>query len=142
MCHNFVVSVAELMTQYLILNYQKNQNRSTRRGEHVNGNAADIVYYNKSRKIISSKKVCCVAQDIVFGSIANIDGTYTTTHIDVHTSNFWKGDKVKNLGMVDFVILRAGYGGETSRLTSSLNTITTNINVLISLVEMTEDHQY
>lgn len=130
----------------------------TGRGEHVNGNAADIVCYNKSGKIISSKKVCCIAQDLNFGGIANIDGTYTATHVDVRTSNFWKGDevvtsaysvtddfykyygisktseifargidvsehqgvidwdKVKVSGMVDFVILRAGYGKETSQV--------------------------
>lgn len=130
----------------------------TGRGEHVNGNAADIVCYNESGNKISSKEVCCAAQDVGFGGIANIDGTYTATHVDVRTSNFWKGDevvtsaysvtddfykyygisktseifargidvsehqgvidwgKVKASGMVDFVILRAGYGKETSQV--------------------------
>lgn len=63
------------------------------RGEHVNGNAADIVCYDKDGKIISSKKVCCAAQDLSFGGIANIDNTYTATHVDVRSSNFWKGDE-------------------------------------------------
>lgn len=63
------------------------------RGEHVNGNAADIVCYDKDGKIISSKKVCCAAQDLNFGGIANIDSTYTATHVDVRSSNFWKGDE-------------------------------------------------
>lgn len=62
-------------------------------GEHVNGNAADIVCYDKEENRISSKKVCCAAQDIGFGGIANIDTTYTATHVDVRTSNFWKGDE-------------------------------------------------
>lgn len=130
----------------------------TGRGEHVYGNAADIVCYDKSGNKISSKKVCCAAQDVGFGGIANIDGTYTATHVDVRASNFWKGDevvtsaysvtddfykyygisktseifargidisehqgvidwdKVKASGMVDFVILRAGYGKETSQV--------------------------
>lgn len=64
-------------------------------GHHVYGNAADIVCYGKDGKIISSKKVCCAAQDVGFGGIANIDISYTATHVDVRTSNFWKGDEVK-----------------------------------------------
>ena len=63
-------------------------------GQHVNGTAADIVCYDKSGKKISSKVVCCAAQDVGFGGIANIDSTYTATHVDVRTSNFWKGDEV------------------------------------------------
>lgn len=64
-------------------------------GHHVYGNAVDIVCYDKGGKIISSKKVSCVAQDIGFGGIANIDSSYTATHVDVRQSNFWKGDEVK-----------------------------------------------
>ena len=64
-------------------------------GQHVNGCAADIVCYDKNNNKISSKKVCCAAQDLNFGGIANIDSTYTATHIDTRTANFWKGDEVK-----------------------------------------------
>lgn len=64
-------------------------------GQHVNGNAVDIVCYDKSHNKVNSKYVCCVAQDIGFGGIANIDSSYTATHVDVRTSNFWKGDEVK-----------------------------------------------
>ena len=64
-------------------------------GHHVYGNAADIVCYDQSGNRISSKKVSCIAQDIGFGGIANIDNTYTATHVDVRTSNFWRGDEVK-----------------------------------------------
>ena len=62
-------------------------------GHHVYGNASDIVCYDQSGNRISSKKVSCVAQDIGFGGIANIDSSYTATHVDVRTSNFWKGDE-------------------------------------------------
>ncbi|MDE5620879.1 MAG: hypothetical protein K2I80_10290, partial [Ruminococcus sp.] len=48
---------------------------------HTKGYAADIVCYDRSGKIISSKKVSCVAQDVGFGGIANIDSTYTATHV-------------------------------------------------------------
>ena len=64
-------------------------------GHHVYGNAADIVCYDQKNNRISSKKVSCVAQDVGFGGIANIDGTYTATHVDVRPSNFWKGDETK-----------------------------------------------
>ncbi len=62
-------------------------------GQHVCGTAADIVCYDKNGKRISSKIVSCAAQDIGFGGIANIDSTYTATHVDVRSSNFWKGDE-------------------------------------------------
>lgn len=65
-------------------------------GHHVYGNASDIVCYDQSGNKISSKKVSCVAQDVGFGGIANIDSTYTATHVDVRPSNFWKGDEVKS----------------------------------------------
>ena len=61
---------------------------------HTKGYAADIVCYDQSGNKISSKKVSCAAQDIGFGGISNIDGTYTATHVDVRTSNFWLGDEV------------------------------------------------
>ncbi len=62
-------------------------------GRHVNGTAADIVCYDKNGKKISSKIISCAAQDIGFGGIANIDNTYTATHVDVRSSNKWYGDE-------------------------------------------------
>lgn len=61
-------------------------------GQHTKGTAADIVCYGQDGKAISSKKVCCAAQDIGFGGIANIDSSYTATHVDVRTSK-WYGDE-------------------------------------------------
>ena len=63
-------------------------------GQHVNGYAADIVCYDQKGNKISSKIVSCAAQDMGFGGVANIDSTYTATHVDTRTSNFWKGDEV------------------------------------------------
>lgn len=60
---------------------------------HTKGYAADIVCYDLNGNKIDSKKVCCAAQDIGFGGIANVDSTYTITHVDVRTENFWKGDE-------------------------------------------------
>lgn len=62
-------------------------------GQHVNGTAADIVCYDKNGGKISSKIVSCAAQDLGFGGIANIDKTYTATHVDVRTANKWYGDE-------------------------------------------------
>lgn len=62
-------------------------------GQHTKGTAADIVCYDKSGAVISSKKVCCAAQDIGFTGIANIDNTYTATHADVRTSGKWYGNE-------------------------------------------------
>ncbi|MDE6520286.1 MAG: DUF882 domain-containing protein [Ruminococcus sp.] len=61
---------------------------------HTKGYAADIVCYDQKGNKISSKIVSCAAHDLGFGGIANIDGTYTATHVDTRTSNFWKGDEV------------------------------------------------
>lgn len=64
-------------------------------GQHTKGKAADIVCYDKDGKIISSKIVCCAAQDLGFGGIANIDSTYTATHVDTRSSLKWYGDETK-----------------------------------------------
>ena len=63
-------------------------------GQHTKGTAADIICYDKNGKKISSKIVCCAAQDIGFGGIANIDSTYTATHVDVRTANKWYGNEI------------------------------------------------
>lgn len=63
-------------------------------GQHIEGNAADIVCYDKDNNRISSKLVSCVAQDVGFGGIANIDWQYNAAHVDVRESNFWYGDEV------------------------------------------------
>ncbi|MBR4318472.1 MAG: hypothetical protein IKP69_00285, partial [Oscillospiraceae bacterium] len=65
-------------------------------GQHPLGKAADVVCYNQAGERISSKLVCCTAQDLGFGGIANIDTSYTATHLDVRTSNIWYGNEVIN----------------------------------------------
>ena len=131
---------------------------STGRGQHTKGLAADICCYGKDGQPISSKLVCCKAQDLGFKGIANITSAYDCTHVDVRSSGTWYGnevygngnvtsdfydyygifrndsikvlakgidvsysqsvvdwDKVKSSGMVDFVLIRAGYGRELSQ---------------------------
>ena len=62
-------------------------------GMHTKGMAADIVCYNKQGGIISAGEVCCMAQNIGFGGIANIDRTYTAVHVDVRSGSKWYGDE-------------------------------------------------
>lgn len=129
-------------------------------GQHTKGTAADVCCYGQGGQPISSKTVCCKAQDLGFTGIANITSSYQYTHLDVRTSGKWYGDevygngtvtddfykyfgmeksesetknllkgidvsyaqgvidweKVKASGLVDFAILRAGYGKETSQI--------------------------
>lgn len=132
---------------------------STGKGQHTKGLAADICCYGKGGQPISSKLVCCKAQDLGFKGIANITSAYDCTHVDMRTSGQWYGDetkgtstvtndfytyyglskrsdseiiakgidvsyaqgvidwdKVKASGKVDFAILRAGYGKESSQV--------------------------
>ena len=132
----------------------------TSSGQHTKGTAADVCCYGQDGQPISSKTVCCKAQDLGFGGIANITSSYQYTHLDVRTEYRWLGDetkgngtvtddfykyfgiaktqrssgsmakgidvsyaqgvidweKVKASGLVDFAILRAGYGKETSQI--------------------------
>ena len=64
------------------------------RGQHTLGNAADICCYGQDGQPISSKIVCCKAQDIGFKGIANITAAYQYTHVDVRTGKKWYGDEV------------------------------------------------
>ena len=69
-------------------------------GQHTKGTAADICCYAQDGSIISSKQVCCEAQDIGFTGIANIDSSYQYTHVDVRTGYPWYGDEVYGTGTV------------------------------------------
>lgn len=64
-------------------------------GQHTKGNAADICCYGQDGQPISSKTVCCTAQDIGFIGIANINTSYQYTHVDVRTGSKWYGDETK-----------------------------------------------
>ena len=131
----------------------------TSSGQHTKGTAADVCCYGQDGQPISSKTVCCKAQDLGFGGIANIMSSYQYTHLDVRTNGRWYGDEtkgnstvtddfysyfgisknvaktvqkrgidvsyaqgeinwdaVKASGQVNFAILRAGYGRETSQV--------------------------
>ncbi len=63
-------------------------------GQHTLGNAADICCYGQEGQPMSSKTVCCKAQDIGFSGIANITAAYQYTHVDVRSGKKWYGDEV------------------------------------------------
>lgn len=69
-------------------------------GQHTKGTAADVVCYDSGGNVISSKTVCCTAQDMGFGGIANITSAYTSTHLDVRTGAKWYGDETKGTNTV------------------------------------------
>ena len=72
----------------------------TSSGQHTKGTAADVCCYGQDGHPISSKTVCCKAQDLGFGGIANITSSYQYTHLDVRTSGRWYGDETKGNGTI------------------------------------------
>lgn len=69
-------------------------------GQHTKGTAADFVCYGKDGKAVSSKLVCCKAQDLGFTGIANITDNYDCTHGDVRSYGKWYGNEVYGTGNV------------------------------------------
>ena len=67
-------------------------------GQHTLGTAADICCKDQNGQPINSRLVCCAAQDLGFTGIANIDDTYTYTHVDVRTGEKWYGDETTGNG--------------------------------------------
>lgn len=80
-------------------------------GQHTLGNAADICCYGQDGQPISSKVVCCKAQDIGFTGIANITAAYIYTHVDVRQNGKWYGDEVHGNNSVTDDFYKY-YGGE------------------------------
>jgi len=72
----------------------------TSSGQHTKGTAADVYCYVQDGQPISSKTVCCKAQDLGFGGIANITSSYQYTHLDVRTGYRWLGDETKGNGTI------------------------------------------
>lgn len=60
-------------------------------GQHVNGRAVDICYYDSKGKIIPSKIIVCVAFDLGMTGTATIDSSYS--HLDTRTSGTYRGNE-------------------------------------------------
>lgn len=76
-------------------------------GPHTGGYAADFIVYDDAGKPISSKLICCAAQEIGFRGIANITKEYTCTHCDMKDrrtssgqSYNWYGNEIHGNGTV------------------------------------------
>lgn len=76
-------------------------------GPHVDGYAADFIVYDEKGAPVSSKMVCCAAQEIGFRGIANITSAYIYTHCDTKDrknasgqSYRWYGNEVYGTGTV------------------------------------------
>lgn len=70
------------------------------RGQHTLGKAVDARFYWKDGSIIPAQIVCCVAQDIGFKGIANINNKYQNVHLDVRDKGTYKGDEIKHFNTV------------------------------------------
>ena len=64
-------------------------------GQHTKGKAVDAVFYWKDGSIIPAQVVCCVAQDLGFKGIANINKNYAYVHLDMRDSGSYYGDEIK-----------------------------------------------
>ena len=70
------------------------------KGQHTKGTAMDACFYDREGKIIPAQIVCCVAQDLGFGGIANISTNYRYVHLDTRTGSKYKGDEVRSYNTV------------------------------------------
>lgn len=94
------------------------------KGQHTLGKAIDACFYGADGKIISAKEVSCIAQDLGFKGIANINKDYQYIHLDMRSSGKYYGDEIKGFNTVtnDFYsyykidrnTLRAKYGLKTT----------------------------
>ncbi len=91
------------------------------RGYHTKGMAIDARFYDKNNKVISTKEISCIAQDLgLFRGIANIDKSYTEIHLDTRENGTYKGNEIYGTNSVttdfydyyniDRSALRAKYG--------------------------------
>lgn len=99
-------------------------------GQHTKGNAADICCYGQDNQPISSKTVCCKAQDIGFIGIANINTSYQYTHVDVRTGSKWYGDETKgNSSVTNDFFSYFGIQKESENLMNGIDVSVHNGNI-------------
>ena len=70
------------------------------KGQHTTGKAVDACFYDKNGKVISTKIVSCVAQDLGFRGIANISNKFCYIHLDMRSTGTYFGDETKGLNSV------------------------------------------
>ncbi len=70
------------------------------KGYHTKGQAVDACFFDKQNNPIPAQIVCCVAQDLGFGGIANISKNYRYVHLDVRKGKRYFGDEIKGTNTV------------------------------------------
>lgn len=70
------------------------------KGQHTTGKAVDACFYDKDGKVISTKIVSCVAQDLGFKGIANISDKFCYIHLDMRSTGKYYGDERKGFNTV------------------------------------------
>lgn len=107
------------------------------KGYHTKGQAVDACFYGSDGNIIPAQIVCCAAQDLGFGGIANISKNYRYVHLDIRTGKRYLGDEIKSLNTVTdnfynyFVVTKtqvAKYTGETVNVPEYYNRYTGTSN--------------
>lgn len=100
-------------------------------GQHVEGTAADICCYGQDGNPISSKLVCCTAQDIGFKGIANINTSYQYTHVDMRVNGKWYGDETVNYNTVtdDFYKYFKIKKGDDTKMDEPVNGVKRGIDI-------------
>lgn len=68
------------------------------KGPHTEGWAVDFIVYDEKGAPISSKMVCCAAQEIGFRGISNITRAYIYTHCDMKNRKNSKGQPYRWFG--------------------------------------------
>lgn len=93
-------------------------------GQHVNGRAADICYYDKSGNIIPSKIVVCVAYDLGMPGIATIDNNYS--HLDTRVSGTYRGNE--SIGTSNYYTNPYTYFGVSASDVAEYTGVSTTVN--------------
>lgn len=106
-------------------------------GPHVEGYAADCCFYDTDGKVISTKLLSCVAQDLGFMGIANITWDYAWIHLDMK-GRVYKGNEIINYNTLttDFYSyygitrdqIKQLTGKETTNNNTSSTSNTTKVN--------------
>lgn len=80
-------------------------------GMHVEGMAADVVFFNNKGTVIDAKLIACIAQDVGFYGIGRINKS-GYIHLDIRNGGYWYGDEVThgNNNIPNFTTYYKHYG--------------------------------
>lgn len=95
-------------------------------GPHVDGMAADIIFYDKTGKPINTRLISCLAQDMGFKGIANITSNYDYIHLDMK-GRIYRGNEIYGYNTVtnDFYSYYGVTRAQIQALTANSTTNTT-----------------